>query len=238
MKDLNTHILHKVDDGPLVLEESLEILNRAYLNGVTDVVLTPHYVKDSQYNVKNKDKKVLFKELKSWVDVSNINVNLYLGNEICVNDKIPSFVNEVSTINNSRYVLIELPLEGKCDNIFKYISKLKKKNMVPIIAHPERYLFYYKDYAFFKNLYDMGCLFQGNIGSLYGRYGIKSKRMIRDMLKKDMIHFMASDIHDEQDKIYQKNYYKKLLRIVKDANKVNDLLENNFDKVINNIEII
>lgn len=238
MKDLHTHILHKVDDGPSLLEESLEILNKAYLNGVTDIVLTPHYINNSKYMVNNKEKKELVEELKTWLEVSNININLYLGNEVYIDDKVPSFIKEVSTINNSRYLLIELSLQEKTNNILSYIAKLKKKQITPIIAHPERYLAYYKDYDFFKELLKLGCLFQGNIGSLYGKYGIKSKIMIKYMLKNNMIHLMASDIHNKQDNIYQKNYYKKLLKIVKSKEIVADLLENNFDKVINNEEII
>ena len=65
MKDLHTHILYDIDDGSNSLEESLEILKQASLNGVTDIVLTPHYVKGSKYSADNAQKKKLFNELKN-----------------------------------------------------------------------------------------------------------------------------------------------------------------------------
>ena len=238
MKDLHTHILYDFDDGSNSLEESLEILKRASLNGVTDVVLTPHYVKGSKYNANNKLKRKLFNELKKWVDISRININIYLGNEIYITDDNLSFEEEVLSINNSRYVLIELPLNVKYNLIFEVIDKLKKKNLVPIIAHPERCVAYYEDYQFFYNLRKIGCLLQGNIGSIYGSYGKKSKKMIIYMLENNMLDFLASDIHHIKNVIYSKDITGDVLRIVHDSKVVEKLLNTNLEKVLNDMDII
>ena len=237
MKDLHTHILYDIDDGSKSLEESLKILINASLNGITDIVLTPHYIKDTKYNANNRKKKKLFKELQKWVEVSNININLYLGNEVYITEDITNLDNEILTINNSRYILIELPLNTKYPLIEEVLYKLKKKGLIPIIAHPERYTAYDKEDNFFNNLISMGCLLQGNIGSIYGDYGRKSKNMIMYMLKNDMIHFLASDIHSANNKIYSKNIEKDLLKIVKDKEKVDKLLKTNIERVLKNTNI-
>ena len=57
MIDTHSHILYGIDDGSHTIEESLEILEDAYNNGVKDIVLTPHYIKNSKYNANNKQKK-------------------------------------------------------------------------------------------------------------------------------------------------------------------------------------
>lgn len=238
MKDIHTHILPNVDDGSKSIEESLEILRQAYLNGITDIVLTPHYIKDSKYNTNNKEKKKIFQELKKWLEISCININIYLGNEVYITEDPISLSKEISTINNSRYILIEFPLNTKYPLIEEFIFKLKKKKLIPIIAHPERYLEYYKDYKFFENLINSGCLLQGNIGSLYGRYGRKSKKMLIYMLKNNMIHFLASDIHNAKDKIHKKNIQRDLLKIVKNKEEVEKILNTNIDKVLNDIDIV
>ena len=238
MKDLHTHILYDIDDGSNSLEESLEILKQASLNGVTDIVLTPHYVKGSKYSADNAQKKKLFNELKKWVDISSININIYLGNEVYITEDSLSLSKEISTINNSRYILIELPLNTKYNLIFESLNKLKKKNLIPIIAHPERYMAYYEDYDFFNNLRKIGCLLQGNIGSIYGNYGKKSKKMIIYMLENNMLDFLASDIHQDNNIIYDKDIKRDIFKIVKDKDVVEKLLNTNAEKVLNDIDIV
>lgn len=238
MKDLHTHILYGIDDGSKSLDESLEILEKASIHGVTDIVLTPHYIKDSKFNADNKDKKKILKELTTEIKKRNININLYLGNEVYVDEGITSLLkSDISTINNSKYILIELPLNSKSLVLDEVLYELNEKNLVPIVAHPERYLSYYKDYDFFDNLLKKGCLFQANIGSLYGCYGRKSKKMIKELLKRNMIHFFGSDVHHKSSDIYEKNIEKDLFKIVKDMNIVDNLLNNNTEKVLNNEDI-
>lgn len=238
MKDLHSHILYGIDDGSKSIDESLEILRKASIQGVTDIVLTPHYIKDSKFNTNNKEKKKILKELQTEIKKRNIDINLYLGNEVYIDEDITTLLKkDISTINNSKYILIELPLNSKSLILDEVLYELNKENLIPIIAHPERYLSYYKDYDFFDNLLKKGCLFQANIGSLYGVYGRKSKKMIKALLKRNMIHFFGSDIHHQSSDIYEKNIKKDLLKIVKDINIVENLLINNTDKVLNNQDI-
>jgi lipopolysaccharide/colanic/teichoic acid biosynthesis glycosyltransferase/tyrosine-protein phosphatase YwqE len=238
MKDIHSHILYGIDDGSNSLKESIEILKKASNNGVTDIVLTPHYIKESIYTADNKTKNKLLKELKKELKNNNININLYLGNEVYIDKNITKHLkNDISTINNSKYILIELPLNNKSLILDEVLYELKKANLIPIIAHPERYINYYKDYDFFDNLLKKGCLFQANIGSLYGIYGKKAKKMLKGLLKRKMIHFFGSDIHHQRSEIYKKNIKKDLLKIVKDKRLVEDLLINNTEKVLNNKKI-
>ena len=180
----------------------------------------------------------LFNELKKWVDISSININIYLGNEVYITEDYLSLSKEISTINNSRYILIELPLNTKYNLIFESLNKLKKKNLIPIIAHPERYMAYYEDYDFFNNLRKIGCLLQGNIGSIYGNYGKKSKKMIIYMLENNMLDFLASDIHHSNNIIYDKDIKRDIFKIVKDKEVVEKLLNTNAEKVLNDIDIV
>lgn len=233
MKDIHSHILYGIDDGAKSLEESVEILRMANRCGVTDIILTPHYIRNSIYSANLTLKKKILNEIKRELKKENIDINLYLGNEVYIDSGIFSKLRSISCLNNSRYILIELPLNNKCLVLEEVLYKLKERNLIPIIAHPERYTAYYKDYSFFDNLIKDGCLLQGNIGSLYGDYGNISKRMIKGLLKRGMIHFMASDIHHSSSNIYQKDIEKRLFKIVKSREIVDNLLVNNASKVIN-----
>ena len=54
MKDLHSHILMEIDDGARSLDESIEILKKAQKEGITEIVLTPHYINDTLYNANNR----------------------------------------------------------------------------------------------------------------------------------------------------------------------------------------
>ena len=228
MIDIHSHILYGIDDGAKTVEESLNILKKAYSSGLTDIVLTPHFIINSKYNCNNKDKLVLLNKLRDELRKNNIDINLYLGNEVYIDEGISNLVyNDIALINGSKYMLIELPMNRKSTIINDVLYELSKKNIIPVIAHPERYTAYYKDYEFFYDLIEKGCLLQGNIGSLYGMYGIKAKRMIKGLLKRRMITVMGSDIHHDTSDIYSKNIEKDLLKFLKDSDYVNDILINN-----------
>jgi len=239
MIDLHSHIMYGVDDGVRTIEGSLILLRKASLNGITDIVLTPHYIKDTDYDIDNLEKKRRLEILKEELRKTKIDINLYLGNEVYIDDDITSLIENgnIATINNSRYVLMELPLNQEFPFLEEVLNKLKKRNLRPIIAHPERYVIYYNDYDFFDNLIKSGCLFQCNIGSLYGDYGRNSKKMLIGLLKRDMVHFFGSDVHHASSNIYERDIEKDLYKVVKDFDKVDKLLKGNALKELKNQEV-
>lgn len=233
MVDLHSHILYGIDDGSKTLEESLEILNNAYTGGVTDIVVTPHFIKDSKYKANNKKKRELLDSLVKELKKNHIPLHLYLGNEVFIDEGLSKLLDkDIATIHGSKYLLIELPMGRKYSLIEEVLDELDEVGIIPIIAHPERYLSYYKDYDFFYWLKNRGCYFQSNIGSLFGEYGRKSKKMMKELLKRDLIDFIGSDIHHPYQKFYHYDIKKKLLKIIKDEDRVNDLLEGNAKRIL------
>lgn len=235
MRDIHSHILYGIDDGARTIHESIHILDLLYEKGVTDIILTPHYIKGTKYNTNNKEKFNLFTNLKN----NYKKINLYLGNEVYIDEDIINLLKkgEIATLNNSKYLLIELPMNSEIKNLDDIIYELMKNGIVPIITHPERYLYVQKDIKYIDKLIDSGVLFQGNYESLFGRYGKKSEKTLKKLLKKNYISFLGSDIHRENHIDHTHLIYKKLLKILKDDKKVRELLNTNILKVINNEEI-
>ena len=190
MRDLHCHLLYGIDDGSRDKEESIKLLRELEEDRVTDIMLTPHYIIGSNYNASNSIKKELIKELQDYTSI-----NLYYGNEVYIDNNIFEYIekDEISTLNGSRYLLVEFPLNEKLDSGLAIIQNLVKKGYTPIIAHPERYHYY--DLEFYETLINEGCLLQGNITSLCGKYGNNSKHNLELLVKKHMIHFMGTDTH-------------------------------------------
>lgn len=235
MRDIHSHILCGIDDGARTIDESINILEMLYKKGVTDIILTPHYIKGTKYSVANREKFDLFIELKRRYN----KINLYLGNEVYIDSDMIELLKkgEVATLNNSKYLLVELPMSSEINDLDSIIYDLMKNGIVPIIAHPERYSYIQKDITYLDKFMDMGVLLQGNYESLFGKFGKNSEKTLKKLLKKRYISFLGSDIHRENHSDHTELVYKKLLKIIKDEKMINDLLDNNILKVINNDEI-
>lgn len=240
MIDIHSHILYGIDDGSKSLSESINIIKKAISNGYTDIILTPHYRFEQNFVCNNINKYKRFVELQNEVNKLELPINLYLGNEITIDEDLFYYLNaeEAMPLNGTRYLLVELPFGNVFEGLDSAIDRLIAKGNVPIIAHPERYL-YYEDLSEFERLLKKGVLFQGNIGSLYGKYGGKAKATLEEMLKKNMIHFMASDIHTESQTSYDRvtDAKRRVEELTKSKSIAEDLFINNARRVINNEKI-
>lgn len=233
MIDLHAHICYGIDDGARNIEESKKLLRIMAQNGFTHIFLTPHYIENSQFICDNNIKRKIFHQLERYVKEEGLNVKLYLGNEVYLTDNCVELIknDKISTLNNSKYVLMELPMLEKNPNTRSILHNIIVNGYIPIIAHPERYEYLDKDFLFFKDLASIGVLFQGNYLSLFGKYGKRAKKNLKKMLILDMIDFLGTDIHHEE-KLYGDKVFKAIKKCVRSEEKVKDLLENNAYNII------
>jgi protein-tyrosine phosphatase len=230
MRDIHNHLLYGIDDGAKTIEDSERLLKEMEDNHITDIMFTPHYIIGSQYNANNAKKKKLLNELKK-----KTKINLYYGNEVYIDNDIVPYIEkgEIASLNDSRYILVEFPLNEKLDCAFTLIQNVIKCGYVPIIAHPERYHYY--DIQFFIDLIKEGCLLQGNITSLCGKYGKEAKHNLELLVKKNMIHFMGTDTHMD---VFPLNECYEALSSIVSKEMYKDITANNFLKVVNNKKIV
>lgn len=197
MIDLHSHILPGVDDGARSLDESVEIVRRLANFGVTDIVATPHFVNETAFMVPAAKNYEILKQLGAKLAEEGIRVNLYLGNEIYIDENIAKFLREgkILPLAGGQYLLVELPLSGKFLNYKDILLDLMQMGYKVILAHPERYATIQKNLMVAYELAQMGILFQGDLGSLVGRYGKKAQRTIRQLIKMNTIFAFGSDSH-------------------------------------------
>ncbi len=232
-KDIHCHLLPGIDDGSKSMEETLEILRNAEKEGVTEIILTPHYMENTKYNCNNTDKKKFFRNLKKELEKANINIKLYLGNEVYITEKFIELIRkkQITTLNNTKYLLFELPLNQVYLNAKQALYELIRIGYVPILAHPERYREFQKHPDMALEYARMGVLLQGNYLSLFGKYGSGAKKTLKILLKKGLITFLGSDMHHTGEYKIAKAR-KKIKKIVKKDQIVDNLFYNNFDKVV------
>lgn len=240
MIDMHNHILYGIDDGCKTIEESIETIKNMKKIGFNTIVLTPHYIEDSSFKANNNLKLQRLEILKEELLKNNIDVNLFLGNEIFINESINELIinKEIRSINNTRYILIELPFNNQILNLDDYLYELKLKGYKIIIAHPERYTYFKDNYEEARKLYNSGVLFQVNYGSIIGQYGSSSLKLVKKLLKDDMVDFISTDIHKPSSSLFDKfdDIKHKIIKIIGE-DKFKDISYNNILKVINDEDI-
>ena len=239
MIDVHCHLMPGVDDGSKDLNETLAMFENAVNSGVTDMILTPHYIKGTKYNLKNSAKGQITEILREALRRSDIDINIHYGNEAYIDDKLPELIEsgEVSTLAGSRYLLVELPVASEDKNAGNIFFRLKSQGIVPVIAHPERYNYIQKNPAKVLEYTKLGCLLQGNYMSLLGKYGKKAEKTLKILLKNDVITFLGSDVHHESNEYHLPEAEKRVLKIVRSEEKLEALFEKNAEKILNDEEI-
>ena len=204
MIDIHSHILHSVDDGSRNVAQSLAMLKEEENQGVTDVVLTPHYRAD--YLPKNGDIRLKFDELKQCAEQSGIRVNLYLGQEIFSFEGVADALKDgkVFTMNGSKYVLVEFSSKH-VDDIPETVYMLVTNGYIPIVAHIGRY--FYANIETAREIKELGGLIQINASSICGPFVYKRKALA--FIKAGLADFVASDVHYNR-KNYMLKAYKKV----------------------------
>ena len=196
--DIHCHILPKVDDGPDSVEESLKILKDMKRQGIKHVIVTPHY-RPEMFEPSMKRVIYSYRHLR---DIAyEMGVSMSLGCEYYRNEQIIDHMDNRKrpSMAGSRYVLIEFSMNDLFPTIRNYVYELITHGYQPIIAHAERY-FCCQKMEKIQELKDMGALIQVNAGSVLGEEGWKLKKFCLDLMKKDLVDFVASDTHNTSDR--------------------------------------
>ncbi len=197
MIDFHCHILPGIDDGAGSMAETVRLCEIAKENGIEKVIVTPHLANPEQVEDFVRLRNRRLDEVRLELDRRKIELELYPGTEIYVNDDIffaPSL--DGATMNGSRYALIEFEFRGlNINRLIKYVNEFFMRGYRPIIAHPERYYYMQENYDIVNHLADMGVLFQINAPSLAGYMGPVVQELSYAMVYNGLARFIGTDAH-------------------------------------------
>ncbi len=204
--DIHTHIIPNVDDGSPNLETSIFLIKEQIKQGITDIICTPHF-RRGMFETSKEQIIENFNLLKQEIEKENLNINIYLGQEIYIRrysslDRIFQ-ENRVFSMNNQKYLLLEFSYTNEID-ISEIVFSCKLKGYVPIIAHIERYEYVGIEEA--NDIVEAGGLIQVNASSVIGKHGGKIKKKVKKLIKNNLVSFIASDIHSNRKNYMQKAY--------------------------------
>ena len=234
MIDIHSHVLPGIDDGAKTFDDSLAILKGLAEQDITDLILTPHYVASSTYVSPRSANLKLYRQLQAISDGAKLGITLHLGNEIYIDRDIAKLIKagKISTLADSKYILVELPMSGEFNDFEDILVSLQYAGWQVILAHPERYHTYHEDYKKIYELTEQGILLQCNLGSIIGQYGRHAKKNIKKLAKDKLIFCFGTDTHRVRDFSEITKARQKLRRYYSDE-ELKQLLEDNPRKIIN-----
>ncbi len=212
MIDCHSHIIPNIDDGPETVEMSMEMLKQSAKYGVTDIISTSHcYPRYAQSIDHFLDKRESgFELLAKEIEKSDIALpRIHLASEVNMITDIAEFKHiSKLCIENTKYILIEMPYTPWKDWMFDTVYRLTLMGMKPIMAHIDRFLF--QEQSLLSTLFELDVLYQVN-AELFLTKSIS--KFADDLLLSGHAHLLGSDMHNLSDRKTTMNMaYEKIVK--------------------------
>ncbi len=196
--DIHSHLLPGIDDGAQTIDDTIYLIKELNKIGISNFITTPHIISgiwdNSKSSIETKAQETIVN-----LNKNNINYPIKAASEYLMDDHFVSLFKkgEVLTLKDN-YVLVEMSYINAPIQLYDIIFDMQIAGYKPVLAHPERYQFYHKNFNEYIKLKNAGCLFQINLLSAVGYYGNEVAEIAEKLLNQGLIDFVGSDVHHKK----------------------------------------
>ena len=221
---MHSHLLPGLDDGAETMAHSLELLSELRQLGFRKLVMTPHIMGDFYKNTPTNIRAALG-ELRAAATAAGLgDVALECAAEYYLDEwlgrKLADGTELLSFGGAQRYLLFETSYLNEPFNLQATVFELKAAGYQPVLAHPERYTYFYNRFAEVEKLrQEYGVLLQLNLNSLAGYYSPMARLVAEKMIDGGLVDFVGTDTHHLRHtatlgtKTVSSPYFRKLLSL-------------------------
>lgn len=197
--DIHSHLIPGIDDGSQDMETSLHLIRGLMDLGYKKIITTPHINGDIFPNnpgIIQAGRTAVAAALQD----SRIDVSFRAAAEYLLDDGFARSLaaEEPFLTLKDNLVLVELSFAVPAINLKELLFQLQLKGYQPVLAHPERYLYFGANKGWYDQIRDTGCFFQINLLSITGYYGKEARQLAEFLLKKKYVDFLGTDLHHER----------------------------------------
>lgn len=193
--DMHSHLIPGIDDGAKTMEESLELIRFLHGKGYKKLITTPHVMSDY---FRNTPEIILsgLQDVRQAVQEAGIPVTIHAAAEYYIDDGFIRKLEEEKLLTfGDNFLLMEVSYINPPDGVSDVFFRSQVLGYRPVLAHPERYPFWYRDLEQYRRFYEMGVTLQLNLNSLCGYYGPDAKRIAEKLIDMEIIGAVGSDMH-------------------------------------------
>lgn len=197
--DIHCHIIPGVDDGSPDVDTSVELVKRMNSWGIERIIATPHITEATFENTPEILDPAL-EELQEALKARSIDVAVSRASENRIDDffREQLAAGQITPYPNN-YILVENSFIQEPWDLDQFLFDLKIKGYRPILAHPERFHYYFDEHPErYDALHRAGNLFQVNVLSLAGGYSKQEKRVAEKLIEKGYVDFLGTDLHNSR----------------------------------------
>lgn len=218
--DIHSHLLPGIDDGAKNNSDSKLLLQKMKEFGFEKVIGTPHIISGIWDNNYKSITATFNENAATWQESG---LEIAVAAEYMMDTEFTSlFTNEKLLTLKENYVLVEMSYINPPIQLYEILFEMQLAGYIPVLAHPERYLFYHNALKEYTKLINAGCLLQLNLLSLTGYYGSEVAKTADYLLKNNMYSFSGSDIHHTK---HIESFASKI--VISDSEIIQKLLEKN-----------
>ncbi len=202
--DLHSHIIPGIDDGSPDVDTSIELLRHMQAWGITHAIATPHV---TEGNFENSPSTIEppYKILCETAVREGLDIKISYSAEYRIDENF----RRIFTADDGRlrfvsqdYLLVENSFLQPPIDLDNLLFEIQLRGYKPILAHPERYRYYFRSRDVYSHLHNVGSLFQVNLLSFAGYYGKEQKEIAWELARKGYVDFVGSDLHSIDQALY------------------------------------
>jgi protein-tyrosine phosphatase len=201
MLDLHCHWVAEIDDGARSPELGIQMLRALRALGFERVVATPH-MRPGLFDNDKPALEAAFARMQPYLEPRAELPEVALSSEHYFDDVVfGRLMNDQGLpYPGGRAVLLEFYEIDFPPSIDHLLFELRaKKQLLPVIAHPERYQAIWRSSETLERLVDAGAAALLDVAALVGKYGRRPQRAAEELLERGLYHAACSDAHRPSD---------------------------------------
>jgi len=215
--DIHSHLIPTIDDGSKSIDNSIELILALKELGYKKLITTPH----TSDMFPNTTEIILkgYHRLTEELNQREIDITIEVASEYYADEHFEKLLDDgdILSFGDKNYLLFELSYFTPPHDFEDLVYEIKRKGYTPILAHPERYLYLHDSLNRYRDIKDMGLLFQLNINSISGFYNKGIQKVAEYLIYNSMVDFLGSDTHHmthikNLKKSFKHNLYKKIFK--------------------------
>ncbi len=197
--DIHSHILPGIDDGAPDLESALQLINGLYALGFRTCIATPHIIGDLYRNNAVTIGAAL-SNVQEACRHEGIDMEISAAAEYMLDDYFMELLQQEQPLLTLKHniVLTEFAYIAEPQNIEDMAFAIITAGYQPVLAHPERYFYFHRNYEAYYRLKELGFHLQVNLLSLTGYYGKEVSKAAHFIIDKDLASLLATDLHHQK----------------------------------------
>ncbi|RZK20840.1 MAG: capsular biosynthesis protein [Pedobacter sp.] len=193
--DMHSHIIPGIDDGAQTINDSIALAKKFKALGFKKLIATPHIMADYFRNTPDTINRGL-DVLRKGLEEIQLDLEVEASAEYYLDETLEKKVRQKEILSfGSNYLLFELSYINAPQNLYDIIKLMQDAGYKPVLAHPERYPYYYGSFESYHQIRETGCLLQMNSIALTGYYGSGAKKVAEEMVENHLVDFIGSDMH-------------------------------------------